>query len=80
MITVLAFAQLREAFQTDQLKLELERSTLSELRTLLEEQFPEAKNTLKNSRFALNQSYQMDESTPVKSGDEIALIPPVSGG
>jgi molybdopterin synthase catalytic subunit len=41
--------------------------------------FPQFKDHLLHYRFAVNSDYA-DESTSLKNGDELALIPPVSGG
>lgn len=49
-----------------------------ELRTWLSEHYP-AFQKLKHYMVAINQEYATDE-TPLKSSDEIVIIPPVSGG
>lgn len=51
---------------------------IGELRKLLIENYPEF-GKLSSLRFALNQEFVEDKSQ-INSSDEIALIPPVSGG
>lgn len=79
-IKVLAFAQLREKFNTSCWISPLEQASLNQLQHLLIETFPEAKAVIEASRFAVNQAYVQDLSQGVSAQDEIALIPPVSGG
>lgn len=42
-------------------------------------EFPKLEDRLTHYRFAINSDYA-DENTLLKDGDELALIPPVSGG
>jgi molybdopterin converting factor subunit 1 len=52
--------------------------TVGDLRRLLEED-PRLAGALEGAAVALNRRYETDES-PVSSGDEVAIIPPVAGG
>ena len=52
--------------------------TVGELRRFLENQYPELKD-LSSLAIAVNNDYAPDEKE-INSYDEIALIPPVSGG
>lgn len=52
--------------------------TVAELKTQLFKRYPALKN-LPSLAVAVNSSYANDE-TMVNIGDEVALIPPVSGG
>lgn len=52
---------------------------LSQLRQLLIKRYPELGPIIRVSRFAVNGSYVGDDYL-LKGGEEIALIPPVSGG
>lgn len=54
-------------------------SSLSEAIKTLSEIFPKLHERLHHYRFAVNADYA-DENTLLKEGDEVALIPPVSGG
>ena len=52
--------------------------TVDSLKSWLAQQYPEF-NNIKNCMIAVNQEYA-DDSTRLSSDDEIAIIPPVSGG
>ena len=52
--------------------------TVGDLKRLLMEPYP-ARRELSSLALAVNQSYARDND-PVNESDEIALIPPVSGG
>jgi molybdopterin converting factor subunit 1 len=54
-------------------------ATVATLRETLSVLFPPLKMLLPRCRFAVNDEYA-DETTPLRDGDEVALIPPVSGG
>jgi len=77
MIKILLFAHLQEAVGTGELELELEQSTVKELKIILQEKYglPE----LDQIMTAVNEEYAWDDSV-IKSGDTIAFIPPISGG
>jgi sulfur-carrier protein len=79
-INVLAFGVVREFFQNDLVTMELpEHSTLLDLKLLMEEKYPALKK-LGSYMIAVNKEYIRDETLEVFSSDEIAIIPPVSGG
>ncbi|SEB90402.1 molybdopterin converting factor subunit 1 [Paenibacillus sp. GP183] len=59
--------------------LDQESMTAGQLKELLIRQFPNAVQTLSSCFFAVNQAYADDEAI-LTAADEIALIPPVSGG
>ena len=52
---------------------------ISELRRLLVEEHPSLEAILPSVRFAINTEYVSDD-TLASEGDEVAVIPPVSGG
>jgi molybdopterin synthase sulfur carrier subunit len=58
--------------------LDIQAATVGELREALMAQYP-ALQELRSLFIAVNQSYA-DDSQPLRPEDEIALIPPVSGG
>lgn len=77
-IQVRFFASLREAVGSSNGELELESgATVREALAALRAAHPK----VSDARFAVavNRGYAA-ESTPLAEGDEIALIPPVSGG
>lgn len=53
-------------------------STVAELKQYLKNTYPEFKS-YKDFQIAVNQAFAQD-TTPLSSSDEIAIIPPVSGG
>ena len=79
-VHVRLFARLREQAGTETEKLELPAgSTLAEVYAALRRQHPALETDRKAVRAALNQEFK-DWSTAVADGDEVAFIPPVSGG
>jgi molybdopterin converting factor subunit 1 len=52
---------------------------VSELREQLAERYPELRTKLQSVVFAVSDEI-VDEDHPVRDGDEVALLPPVSGG
>lgn len=77
MINVLLFADLQEAVGSEEVKVEAEGLSVSELRTKLKSSYD--LTNLDNAMTAVNEEYS-DEDTMLKSGDTVAFIPPVSGG
>ena len=78
-ITVLAFGIVREIFSSNSIQIELpEGSTTATLKTLLDSQYP-ALQQLATYMIAVNNEYS-PENKIIHEGDEIAIIPPVSGG
>jgi len=75
---LLYFAILRERLKKDQEELEF-KGTISQLRQLLIEKYPELEPVLKVVRFAVKEEYVGDEYQ-LKGDERVALIPPVSGG
>ncbi len=79
-VQVYFFAVCREKAGTDHVTLELpEGATGQTLWKHLLERFPTLAPYRPQCRLAVNQAYVPD-ATPLQSGDEIAIIPPVSGG
>ncbi|HJV49118.1 MAG TPA: MoaD/ThiS family protein [Geothrix sp.] len=73
MITVKSFARYRALLGFS----ELERPAVPTLGDLLTD--PAFAALPKDALLAVNQSFA-DRSAPLKDGDEVALMPPVSGG
>lgn len=77
-VTVRCFASVREALGADVLTLELPvGSTAAALRQRLGERAPQLLRV--PVAFAINRAYARPE-TLLQAGDEVALIPPISGG
>lgn len=56
-----------------------EPATVADLQRQLEDLFPSLRNISHSLAFAVNQEYAHPE-TVLAEGDEVALIPPISGG
>jgi molybdopterin converting factor subunit 1 len=79
-ITVRLFALIRDRAGVSQTILELTPgSTVTAAIESLARQFPAVETLLPRIGYAVNQSY-VDRETVLHDGDELALIPPVSGG
>lgn len=79
-ISVLLFAGVREAAGSDRVTIELpDGATYTELLTALEREIPTASAAIASSRLAVGGAFVAAES-PIETGGEVALIPPVSGG
>ena len=78
-VTILAFGIAREICGARQFEFEApEGCTSSRLKALLFETYP-AFQQLANLAIAVNETYAQEDLT-ISPNDEIALIPPVSGG
>lgn len=75
------FAGLAELLGSPSIQAEFDQETLTagELKKLLSKQYPAAAGQIGQAFVAVNQEYAPDDA-PVSAQDEIALIPPVSGG
>jgi molybdopterin converting factor subunit 1 len=81
MITVKLFGPLRERAGKDNVILDISEGTVSSLLELVAKNFPALSGFSSSGRIivAVNQEF-VREDDPVKSGDEVALMPPFSGG
>ncbi len=79
-IQVKLFALLREIAGTDTIALEVpEAAHAGQALQALSRQHPALQPYLENVRLALNMDF-VDEAAGLQEGDELHLIPPVSGG
>ncbi len=77
---VLMFARLAELAGTREAEVELgEGLTAAGVFDVLVQRYPSLTGFEAIVRFAVNSAY-VPASHPVRAGDEVALIPPVSGG
>ena len=80
MITVKLFAVLRDKAGVGELRLELaDGAKVVDAVESLVAQYPEVGAFAKRVAFAVNLS-RVDAAADLKDGDELALLPPVSGG
>jgi molybdopterin converting factor subunit 1 len=78
-VNILAFGIAKDIFGGSSVTAELTNdATISNLKYLLEKQYPQLKK-LATYMVAVNNEYALDGDT-VHERDEIAIIPPVSGG
>jgi sulfur-carrier protein len=77
-VKIKAFGISRDILGNRELAFELSGNSVGDLRNTLATQYPDLKK-LKSLFIAVNQEYASDEA-PLHETDEIALIPPVSGG
>jgi len=78
-IEVRLFAVCRERAGVDRLAVYVAQPSLASLRAALTEACPALAPLLKVSRFAVNQEFAAEDQV-LSAKDEVALIPPVSGG
>jgi len=78
-VKVLYFSQVKDKVGKNEEEIEFEGKTLKDLVDVLVNKYPDIKDILKRSMFAVNESYEtMDYN--LQDNDMIAIIPPVSGG
>jgi molybdopterin synthase sulfur carrier subunit len=82
MITVLFFASLKEALETEKLTVSFDHAiTVAELLSHLQEKSLLWKKLLSSAQLMIAVNQQMSQAdTMLKSGDEVAFFPPVTGG
>ena len=78
-VRIRLFASARDAFGFDTREITIDTPSLDAVRKFLLDEHPAAEVILRSCRFAVNMEYSRDDA-PVKDGDEVAIIPPVSGG
>ena len=79
-LSVKLFASLRQAINSDEIKIDIENGiTVSQLKKIIFETFPRLKKLNIPFFVAVNYKYATD-SDVIDITDEVALIPPVSGG
>lgn len=78
-ITVLAFGIAKDIFGGQSVQIQLDdTSNVGSMKAILEQQYPKLKE-LASYMIAVNDEYAYS-GTVIQPGDEIAIIPPVSGG
>jgi len=78
MIKIKCFGVAKEIVDKDILEMEPSGLSVKELRANLLEAYPEF-SKINGFMIAVNQEYATDEMT-IAASDEVAIIPPVSGG
>ena len=79
-VKVLLFASLKDIAGRRELEIELDdASTLHQVTEKLASLYPEIGRMQSSVRIAINQEFA-DENISLNNGDEIAFLPPMSGG
>jgi sulfur-carrier protein len=79
-ITVKLFALMREKAGTDTIPLEVPTGApVTQVLATLVGRYPTLEPYMANTRFSLHMDF-VDPETTLAEGDELVLIPPVSGG
>jgi MoaE-MoaD fusion protein len=79
-VKVKLFAAFREAVGRSEVDVQLpERATVAEVARALGEQYPVLARMLASGRPVVNQQF-VSPDEPISPGDDIAFVPPVSGG
>lgn len=80
MVTVKLFAAYQEAYGVPELQLELPQgTTVMQMCDRILTDHPELENLRNITRFGVNLQFA-EPDTVLQNGDEVVLIPPVSGG
>src|SRR5260221_12039853 len=80
-VSVRLFAAWRESFGSDRIELEFDGDAIAlrDLKSAIERLHPDLISLLAATRVAVNQDFASEDASIVR-GDDVALIPPVSGG
>jgi len=79
-INVLLFASLKDIAGKGQLEIEVEENcSIEDLSSKLYELYPKVESFESSVRIALNQEF-VEGDIELRDGDEVAYLPPVSGG
>ncbi len=79
-LSIKLFASLRQAMNSDEIKIDIDNGiTVLQMKKIIFETFPNLKKSNIPFFIAINHKYSKD-SIVIDINDEIALIPPVSGG
>lgn len=80
-ITIRLFAQLRDLMDDDIYEdFDSDTITVADLHQRLADARPQLRPYLETLAIAVNEEYCLDRASPIRDGDEVALIQPISGG
>ena len=79
-VKVLFFASLKDISGENTIELEMEENTtVDSVKIMITIMYPKLEPLLNFVRIAVNQEF-VDAETVINNGDELAFLPPVSGG
>jgi len=79
-LSIKLFASLRQAMRSDEIKINIDNEiTVSQMKKIVFESYPNLKKLNVPFLVAVNHKFAKD-SVVISTKDEVALIPPVSGG
>ncbi len=79
-LSIKLFASLRQAMRSNEIKINIDNEiTVSQMKKIVFETFPNLKKLNVPFLVAVNHKFAKD-SVVISTKDEVALIPPVSGG
>ncbi len=79
-LSIKKFATLRQSMNSDKIVIDIDNEiTVSQMKKIIFETFPNLKKLNIPFFVAVNYKFAKDSST-IKTKDEVALIPPISGG
>lgn len=82
-IKLLLFAKAREIVGKSETSLQFDGESITQkalLDHIQDTAFPALQPILSSCILAINQEYSTESNRLIKNGDEVALIPPISGG
>ena len=79
-LTILSFASIKEIVGSGTIELDMkDGAIISDLYEKLSADYPEVARFGNSLKFAVNEEF-VDSDKTLNEGDEVALLPPVSGG
>ena len=82
MITVKFFASLREIAEKEEEKIEVQSFiSMDQLSDIISKTYPKMADIIRNNKIMISVNQEMaDADTVIHDGDEVAFLPPFSGG
>ena len=78
-VKILYFSQIKDLVGKNEEIIEFSGETVRDLIEVLSQKYPNVKEVLNKSMFAINENYEKTDFV-LKDDDTVAIIPPVSGG
>ena len=78
-VKILYFSQIKDLIGKNEEIIEFSGETVRDLIEVLSQKYPNVKEVLNKSMFAINENYEKTDFV-LKDDDTVAIIPPVSGG